>query len=556
MRISCFLYLLPFFFLYPLYGQDDNANYLPEYYVDITVHGLEEIQKLSNDYSIDRVSPLADQTGYQVRLWIPGKSFAAFQSLAIPYTVVLEDVKSITVTDSCQRILATWDAYPTYNAYLEMLSYFATSYPDICAIDTILQNTPGGRVIPVIHINNGDGVPKPSVLLSSTIHGDEIAGYYLMLRLTNHILSTNDDPRIGQILENIDLWICPLENPDGTYYSSNNTLGFSPISTRGNANHVDLNRNYPYITGTAKADCEPETQAFIQFFNRQQFVLSTSTHGGAEVMNYPWDAYSSGQVTHPDAVWWEKIGCRFVETCRTVRPNFMTSVSPSGVTAGGDWYVVMGSRQDYVTYFEHAREYTIEISDTKALPSALLNNWWNITKDAFLDFILEADKGIKGKVTDATSQETLDATIFIEKHDIEWQKSFVLTNNDGHYFRPIAPGTYDVVCLANQYEPQTKRITVVADEIVLLDFELTPIESSLRYSIYPTLTQYEIMVKAMELDGVPATCHIYAMNGSLVQVHALTNTQTAIPIESLAPGTYILHIRKDDRSEKIKFVKH
>jgi murein peptide amidase A len=61
-------------------------------------------------------------------------------------------------------------------------------------------------------------------LVIGNIHGDEQAG----LRITSIL-------RTMQIEESIDLWIIDTVNPDGT-----------AVSTRKNANAVDLNRNFPH----------------------------------------------------------------------------------------------------------------------------------------------------------------------------------------------------------------------------------------------------------------------------------------------------------------------
>ena len=78
-----------------------------------------------------------------------------------------------------------------------------------------------GRPLEVIRRGTPDGV---RVMVVGVIHGDEDAG----LQIVDELL-TIDVP------EGIDLWIVPTMNPDGT-----------AAQVRGNANGVDLNRNFPY----------------------------------------------------------------------------------------------------------------------------------------------------------------------------------------------------------------------------------------------------------------------------------------------------------------------
>jgi protein MpaA len=78
-----------------------------------------------------------------------------------------------------------------------------------------------GRPLEVVRRGTPGGV---RVMVVGVIHGDEDAG----LQIVDELL-TIDVP------DGIDLWIVPTMNPDGT-----------AEQVRGNANGVDLNRNFPY----------------------------------------------------------------------------------------------------------------------------------------------------------------------------------------------------------------------------------------------------------------------------------------------------------------------
>ena len=74
------------------------------------------------------------------------------------------------------------------------------------------------------------------------MHGDETAGFILMLRLADYLLKNyNSDTRVKTLSDNLEIWINPLANPDGTYRDGNFII--SPV--RNNANGYDLNRNFP-----------------------------------------------------------------------------------------------------------------------------------------------------------------------------------------------------------------------------------------------------------------------------------------------------------------------
>jgi protein MpaA len=92
------------------------------------------------------------------------------------------------------------------------------------------------------------------VVVIGVIHGDEDAG----LLITDELLRMRAP-------SGVELWVVPTINPDGT-----------AADQRGNANLVDLNRNFPYawapmgkpgywqFSGSKRAS-EPETKAIVRF---------------------------------------------------------------------------------------------------------------------------------------------------------------------------------------------------------------------------------------------------------------------------------------------------
>ena len=463
------------------------------------------------------------------------------------------------MANSYEELVQNWDKYPTYQTYLETMAHFQNLYPNICKIDTILANTPSGHQILVARISNAlsENTAKPSFFYTSTIHGDEVTGYYLMLRLIHYILHNQDNPKVAEILNEVDLWICPLENPDGTYYSGNHIIGQSPVSTRANANGYDLNRSYPFIDHRMPISTyQPEIQAMMDFMKEKHFIMSANIHGGAELFNYPWDTYTSSQKLHPDTPWWIAIGRAFADSCQQYKSTYFMDRN-RGLTHGGDWYVITGSRQDYANYFLHCREVTIEISSDKVLSNHQLNEYWRYTNPSLLNLILQVQYGLRGKVIDSLSQKPLEARILIEEHDDLAQHSEVYTHTtSGNYYRPILPGTYSVTISAEGYHSQIHIVDVQAGESHILNVALSKKlnvkeNTQCNFRIYPNPVNTHLTLALPLEPNCEERVDIIDMYGRCVQTFFVTTQITAFSVAHLPAGGYLLRMSSGDS----KFVK-
>lgn len=293
--------------------------------------------------------------------------------------------KAVTMASSIEQ-MAGWDRYPTYETYLAMMQRWATQYPDLCTIDTIGTSVQGRLILAANIMGNRDAdLYRPQFFYSSTIHGDEVTGFVMMLRLIDTLLSGyGSNPQYTRLVNEVNIFINPLANPDGTYYRGNNTV---QNSRRYNAHNVDLNRNFPNPFATTKAAVEPENEAMIAYAESHNFRLSANLHGGAEVMNYPWDCFTTTQNPHPKSDWWKEVCRRFVDTVHTYTPTHFNDVTDSGYIAGGDWYVITGGRQDYMNYYHNCLELTMEISSVKTLSSNQLPTYWNFLQHSLVNYI-------------------------------------------------------------------------------------------------------------------------------------------------------------------------
>ena len=373
-------------------------------------------------------------------------------------------------------------AYPTYADYVAMMNDFATSNPSLCKVENIGATDEGDKSLLFVKLsdNVNQNEQEPRVMYTSSMHGDEIAGYPMMLNLIDYLLGAyknTSHPKhieIKNLLDNSEVWINPLANPDGTYRNSANNTSVAN-ATRGNANNVDLNRNYPDPDDGAHPDgntYQTETIAFMNFADTKHFVLSANFHGGIELINYPWDTYAGA---HPDKDYFVHISKEYRDHCQANSPSGYFTALNNGITNGYAWYEVQGGRQDYQIYNQKGREVTVELSNNKVPASNQLVNFWNYNRDALLAFLKQVNYGIHGVVTDAVTNQPIQAKVTVvgrESYD-SWTPTEL---PEGDYYRPIKAGTYNVLYEAECYESLTLTGVTVADyAAVIKNVQLTPI---------------------------------------------------------------------------------
>ena len=412
-------------------------------------------------------------------------AYADRDSATITHPSSAKETQDITTSHMATTLeeMLRWNKYPTYEVYTWLLQHFQESFPNLCQIDTILDTTPHPDLhhsIFAIHISNtlGQATTKPAFLYSSTIHGWEVVCYYTMLRLADYILNNAaTDTAVQHLLDNVDLYICPLENPDGTYHLTNDLIWKDNIhSTYHNYNDVQLNRNYPLLPGVADTvNIQPETQAIIDWVTPRHFVMSVNFHCGAEILNYPWDAWTTAQRSHADADWFRYTCQNYASLCQAVDTAYLYGeYRGRSVIEGADWSPLNGGRQDYMTYYQRCREVTIEMSYLPVIADTLvLPTFWDKSKDALLSYAAECSYGFWGTVTDAITGEPVEAMIKVLNHD--YFHSEVLSHLPlGDYHRPIMAGTYTVEVSAPCYQTATFTVTTRPGVGIRHDVELWP----------------------------------------------------------------------------------
>ncbi|UCD75479.1 MAG: carboxypeptidase regulatory-like domain-containing protein [Phycisphaerales bacterium] len=336
---------------------------------------------------------------------------------------------------------------------------YETTYPDLCRRHDLGLSVEG-RHLWALRISDNVSIEEdePEFKYIATMHGDEIVGTKMCMNLIEYLLTNyGSDPQSTNIIDEIDLWIVPLMNPDG--YDRVNR-------TRYNADGVDLNRDFPNYGEDNTTDGRAIETAHIMNWSAQHtFTCSANFHGGTLVVNYPFDNDDTGSQYSPD----DDLFIYISEEYSYYNSPMWNGYWYHGITNGADWYMIWGGMQDWNYHFMGNNEVTIEISDNKEPPASQIPAFWNDNRDSMLHYLETCLIGVRGLVTDAYTGLPLAATVTVLGRDHE-----IYTDPDvGDYHRMLLPGVYDLTFESEGYDPVTiTGVTVYEGNATVLDVAL------------------------------------------------------------------------------------
>ncbi len=472
-KVVCLFFLL-FFTIQEGYTQSININNVLEDRGEAVVRiACKNPEKL---HIINKIVSITEFTNEGVVAYVNTRQEQHLSTLGVKYSLYqpyYDKGKALTMATTVAE-MDNWDKYPTWSVFQDMMVSFAADYPGICKLDTIGFSVEG-RTMLVVKISDNVNVdePEPEFFFTGQMHGDELVSYILPLHMIDYLLANyGSDSRVDNLVNNMEIWINPLSNPDGTYGDNENDVS---NSTRYNANGIDLNRNFPDLQNGEHPDGNPtgtENLAMIDFANERHFVMSANSHSGAELLNYPWDTWAT---LHADNDWWYDVAINYADQVHEDAVSGYLTDQENGVTNGYAWYTINGSRQDYMNYFQHCRELTMEWSNDKLLDAELLPDHWNYNKNALLGYFEEAIEGLRGIVTDSVTGQPLKSTVYIDGHDVHNSYVFSFLPH-GAYYRLLAPGEWNISFSKEGYKTKTLNFVLGDNESIEQDVQLVPLE--------------------------------------------------------------------------------
>ncbi|KAL5211596.1 hypothetical protein ABZP36_022443 [Zizania latifolia] len=335
--------------------------------------------------------------------------------------------------------------------------------PNISRIYSIGKSVNGFALL-VIEISDkpGQKEAEPSFKFIGNVHGDEPVGREVLINLANWLCDNYlKDPLATHIVENMHIHILPTMNPDGF-----------ALRRRGNANNVDLNRDFPDQFFPINDEInyrQPETRAIMKWVKQEHFTASASLHGViilsiALLKDYP--SYSKQYYGCPDDKTFRYMALVYSQS------HYNMSLSKEfkgGITNGAFWYPIYGGMQDWNYIHGGCFELTLEISDAKWPKAAELPVIWEHNRMSMLNLAASLVKtGVHGRIYASDTGHPIPGLLMIKGIDSEIRAS----RTYGDYHRMLAPGeSYEVIASMEGFRPKATRI-VLEEEAVSLDFIL------------------------------------------------------------------------------------
>jgi hypothetical protein len=245
-----------------------------------------------------------------------------------------------------------------FHSYAEVeqeLHDMAAAYPEVAKVYDI-GDSHEGREIWALKISDNvekDEKREPDILFLGGIHAREWIAVEPPMYLAHFLVENYDtDPQVKDLVDNGEIWIVPMVNPDGHQYSITvdrmwrKNRRYNGIS---GCYGVDLNRNFGYKwgeAGTSSNPCsdiyrgpspfsEPEIQAIRDLGLEQRFNIAITYHSYGEIIYYPW-AYTNNPA--PDEPTLADLAGDMAVAISAVRgKDYEVSQCPLAAGSSDDW---------------------------------------------------------------------------------------------------------------------------------------------------------------------------------------------------------------------------
>jgi carboxypeptidase T len=302
----------------------------------------------------------------------------------IPYLV-----KSHLFSSQIQEQVSTQSGVNgEFHSYAELerdLMELAEAYPDLARVSDIGDSLEQRNIYALkISDNVWTEEQEAGVIFLGCHHAREWISVEVPFLLGKYLLDTYDsNAEVRQLVNNSEIWIVPLVNPDGLEYSIH-FYRYWRKNRRDNGAGifgVDLNRNYGYKWGyddegsspDPSSDVyrgpepfsEPEIQAVRDLFVQKSFQALVSYHNFSQVILYPW-GYTQAASDQDDLL--AEIAQKMAALMEPVNGRYYYPDR-----AGASFYLTNGDTTDWSFGVYGIPSYTVELPPSSTLGGEFFN---------------------------------------------------------------------------------------------------------------------------------------------------------------------------------------
>ncbi|UCG70535.1 MAG: hypothetical protein JSV09_05835, partial [Thermoplasmata archaeon] len=199
--------------------------------------------------------------------------------------------------------------YHTYEEMVSEIQEIGINHSSIIMVHN-LTTTSEGRTVWAVKVSDepeNNDTAEPDVLFLAGQKANSLISVEMALYLLNYLTSNYGvDNKVTELVNNREIWILPMVNPDGHEYIGDGTEDWEKNRREitDGIFGVNLNRNYGFNWGVVdghtsdepqdqyyfgpEAFSENETKAIKNLVESQDFVFSLSFSSHGNIITYPW----------------------------------------------------------------------------------------------------------------------------------------------------------------------------------------------------------------------------------------------------------------------------
>ncbi len=267
--------------------------------------------------------------------------------------------------------------YHTYDEITRDLQVLQNAHPAIAKVFDLGKSVENRTIWAMkISDNVAQEEQEKEVLFIGGHHAREWIAVDVPFLLAKYLLDNyQNNERIKNLVDNGEIWIIPLLNPDGHQYTiTNNRLWRKNRRDNGDGSFgVDLNRNYGFHWGGPgssgdtfsetyrgpSAFSEPETRVIRDFAAQHNFIAMLSYHSFSQLVLYPW---GHTNAPAPDKSLLNQLAVTMGDSILAIHNKRYTPEQSS------DLYLASGDATDWLYGERTAPSFTIELRPASSFP--------------------------------------------------------------------------------------------------------------------------------------------------------------------------------------------